>query len=195
MGFVCVYGHAWSGVADHPEIYDIPVTTRLLADSPITIPQQLGLACKLAASGGLRVVARGLRCRRSKHPNNDSNEGRCKEVRPMATNVLWHGSQTEALELLQALSRNCSCVVTAEGVRLSTCAPHEMLSSDQRAIDGLLLRGVSRPGCAARSSYPCLPKLLRRYAQRSADQRQEYQRGAEGALGAETAAPEQVGQA
>src|SRR5438034_7913229 len=37
-----------------------------------------------------------------------------------------------------ALSRNCSCVVTAEGVRLSTCAPHEMLSSDQRAIDGLL---------------------------------------------------------
>jgi hypothetical protein len=56
----------------------------------------------------------------------------------MATSVLWHGSQTEALELLQALSRNCSCVVTAEGVRLSTCAPHQMLSTDQRAIDGLL---------------------------------------------------------
>jgi hypothetical protein len=56
----------------------------------------------------------------------------------MATSVFWHGTQSEALELLQALSRNCSCVVTAEGVRLSTCAPHEMLSSDQRAIDGLL---------------------------------------------------------
>lgn len=56
----------------------------------------------------------------------------------MATSVLWHGTQTEALELLQALSRNCSCVVTAEGVRLSTCAPHEMLSTNQRAIDGLL---------------------------------------------------------
>jgi hypothetical protein len=56
----------------------------------------------------------------------------------MATNVLWHGTQTEALELLQALSRNCSCVLTAEGVRLSTCAPHDMLSSDQRAVDGLL---------------------------------------------------------
>jgi hypothetical protein len=56
----------------------------------------------------------------------------------MPSSVLWHGTQTEALELLQALSRNCSCVVTAEGVRLSTCAPHEMLSSDQRAIDGLL---------------------------------------------------------
>src|SRR5207248_11798173 len=59
-------------------------------------------------------------------------------MRPMATSVLWHGTQTEALELLQALSRNCSCVITAEGVRLSTCAPHEMLSSDQRAIVGLL---------------------------------------------------------
>jgi hypothetical protein len=56
----------------------------------------------------------------------------------MASNVLWHGTQTEALELLQALSRNCSCVVTAEGVRLSTCAPHDMLATDQRAIDGLL---------------------------------------------------------
>jgi hypothetical protein len=56
----------------------------------------------------------------------------------MASSVLWHGTQTEALELLQALSRNCSCVVTAEGVRLSTCAPHEMLASDQRAVDGLL---------------------------------------------------------
>ena len=56
----------------------------------------------------------------------------------MAGSVLWHGTQTEALELLQALSRNCSCVVTAEGVRLSTCPPHEMLSEDQRAIDGLL---------------------------------------------------------
>ena len=56
----------------------------------------------------------------------------------MTSSVLWHGTQTEALELLQALSRNCSCVVTAEGVRLTTCAPHDMLSSDQRAVDGLL---------------------------------------------------------
>lgn len=56
----------------------------------------------------------------------------------MATSVLWHGTQSEALDLLQALNRNCSCVVTAEGVRLTTCAPHRMLSTDQRAIDGLL---------------------------------------------------------
>ena len=56
----------------------------------------------------------------------------------MATSVVWHGTQTEALELLQALARNCSCVVTAEGLRVSTCRPHEMLSTDQRAVDGLL---------------------------------------------------------
>jgi hypothetical protein len=56
----------------------------------------------------------------------------------MATSVIWHGTQDEALELLQALCRNCSCVITAEGVRLSTCEPHAMLSSDQRAVDGLL---------------------------------------------------------
>lgn len=56
----------------------------------------------------------------------------------MSNSVVWHGSQAETFELLQALSRNCSCVVTAEGVRLSTCAPHQMLVNDQRAIDGLL---------------------------------------------------------
>ncbi len=56
----------------------------------------------------------------------------------MATSVVWHGTRTEGLELLQALSRNCGCVVTAEGVRLSTCPPHEMLSSNQRVVDGLL---------------------------------------------------------
>ncbi len=52
--------------------------------------------------------------------------------------VVWHGTQSEAFELVQVLSRNCSCVLTVEGVRISTCAPHEMLATDQRAIDGLL---------------------------------------------------------
>lgn len=56
----------------------------------------------------------------------------------MPNSVIWHGTQAETFELLQVLSRNCSCVVTAEGVRLSTCAPHQMLVSEQRAVDGLL---------------------------------------------------------
>jgi hypothetical protein len=56
----------------------------------------------------------------------------------MPSSLRWHGNQNEAIERLHALSRNCSCVVTAEGVRLSTCAPHSMLPPDQRAKDGLL---------------------------------------------------------
>jgi hypothetical protein len=56
----------------------------------------------------------------------------------MATRVQWHGTRTEGLELAQALSHYCSCVFSAQGLRVSVCAPHEMLCSDQRATDGLL---------------------------------------------------------
>ena len=72
----------------------------------------------------------------------------------MATSVLWHGTQTEALELLQALSRNCSCAVTAEGVRLSTCPSHDLLSSDQRVIDGLLFARRIASRLQAEEFYP-----------------------------------------
>ena len=54
------------------------------------------------------------------------------------TSVVWHGTQAETVELLRALSHNCTCVVSADGVRLSTCPPHQLLVDDQRAIDGLL---------------------------------------------------------
>jgi hypothetical protein len=56
----------------------------------------------------------------------------------MPTTVQWHGTRTEGLELVEVLSRYCSCVFSAQGLRVSVCAPHEMLCSDQRAIDGLL---------------------------------------------------------
>ena len=56
----------------------------------------------------------------------------------MPTRVQWHGTRTEGLELVEVLSRYCSCVFSAQGLRVSVCAPHEMLCSDQRAIDGLL---------------------------------------------------------
>src|SRR3979411_2966520 len=83
-------------------------------------------------------MARRLRLERAGTRRVDATGGNVEVVIPMATSVLWHGTQTEALELLQALSRNCSCVVTAEGVRLSTCAPHGMLSTHQRASAGRL---------------------------------------------------------
>ena len=56
----------------------------------------------------------------------------------MASGVQWRGTRTEGLELVQALSRYCSCVFSAQRARVSVCASHEMLCSDQRAIHGLL---------------------------------------------------------
>jgi len=56
----------------------------------------------------------------------------------MKTSVQWHGTSAEGVELARAFGRYCSCVFSAEGRRVSVCAPHEMLCSDQRAIDGLL---------------------------------------------------------
>jgi hypothetical protein len=56
----------------------------------------------------------------------------------MATNVNWHGTQEESFALISAISRNCTCEFGLMGVRLSVCAPHALLTDDQRALDGLL---------------------------------------------------------
>ena len=52
--------------------------------------------------------------------------------------VVWHGTQTESLELVTAIANNCSCEFGFMGARLSTCPPHRMLTEDQRALNGLL---------------------------------------------------------
>ncbi len=52
--------------------------------------------------------------------------------------VEWHGTQAEAAELLAAIQHHCACEFGVLGVRLSTCAPHRMMTEDQRALDGLL---------------------------------------------------------
>jgi len=56
----------------------------------------------------------------------------------MTSEVLWHGTQQDALELANAIGRNCTCEFGIMGVRLSTCSAHRMLVEDQRALDGLL---------------------------------------------------------
>jgi hypothetical protein len=56
----------------------------------------------------------------------------------MAEAVAWHGDAAESEALLAALNRDCACVISAEGVRLGTCAGHFMLLNDQRALNGLL---------------------------------------------------------
>jgi hypothetical protein len=56
----------------------------------------------------------------------------------MSTQVVWHGTQQESFDLVNAIARNCTCEFGLMGVRLATCAPHRMLTEDQRALNGLL---------------------------------------------------------
>jgi hypothetical protein len=56
----------------------------------------------------------------------------------VAAKVQWHGTRSEGLELVEVLGHHCSCAFTEHGLRVSVCSPHQMLCSDQRAIDGLL---------------------------------------------------------
>ena len=56
----------------------------------------------------------------------------------MTMQVVWHGSQQESFDLVNAIARNCTCEFGLMGVRLATCAPHRMLTEDQRALNGLL---------------------------------------------------------
>jgi hypothetical protein len=56
----------------------------------------------------------------------------------VALQVVWHGTQQESFDLVNAIARNCTCEFGLMGVRLVTCAPHRMLTDDQRALNGLL---------------------------------------------------------
>src|SRR5260221_11982128 len=56
----------------------------------------------------------------------------------MTAQVVWHGTQQESFSLVNAIARNCTCELGLMGVRLATCAPHRMLTEDQRALNGLL---------------------------------------------------------
>src|SRR5919107_6047015 len=56
----------------------------------------------------------------------------------MTMQVVWHGTQQESFDLVNAIARNCTCEFGLMGVRLTTCAPHKMLTEDQRALNGLL---------------------------------------------------------
>jgi hypothetical protein len=56
----------------------------------------------------------------------------------MSTKVTWHGTREESLALINAIASNCACVFGSVGVRLQTCAAHQMVTQDQRALNGLL---------------------------------------------------------
>ena len=57
----------------------------------------------------------------------------------MMATPTWHGTQQESFDLVAAIQRNCMCEFDkATGARIATCAPHQMLTQDQRALNGLL---------------------------------------------------------
>jgi hypothetical protein len=56
----------------------------------------------------------------------------------MSTNITWHGTQEESFALISAIARNCTCQFGLMGARLNVCSPHQMLTDDQRALNGLL---------------------------------------------------------
>jgi hypothetical protein len=56
----------------------------------------------------------------------------------MSSDVRWGGTQQERLDLIDAVSRHCTCQFGLMGVLLTACAPHRMLKDDQRSLDGLL---------------------------------------------------------
>ncbi len=51
---------------------------------------------------------------------------------------VWHGSDTEAGDLLSAAQHHCMCVLDEHDVRVRMCPSHTMVFGDQRALDGLL---------------------------------------------------------
>jgi hypothetical protein len=51
--------------------------------------------------------------------------------------IVWHGTEDDALDLMNALARNCTCELGPEGERVVTCAAHQVIA-DQRALDRLL---------------------------------------------------------
>jgi hypothetical protein len=53
-------------------------------------------------------------------------------------NCVWHGTEKESRELIDVISRNCSCLYDPAGARTATCAPHRALIDDQHWLDALL---------------------------------------------------------
>ncbi|MCA1644223.1 MAG: hypothetical protein LC797_01735 [Chloroflexi bacterium] len=70
---------------------------------------------------------------------------------------MWSGTNQEAHDLLVAVLRHCTCVLEDDGRRDTTCPPHAMLFTDQRAINGLLFARHLRAQLRAEEFAPVKP--------------------------------------
>jgi len=64
----------------------------------------------------------------------------------VAPQTVFPGDQDETLLIVNAVARNCACTYALTGAQTSMCGAHEMLVSDQRALNGLvwMRRDVTR---------------------------------------------------
>ena len=71
----------------------------------------------------------------------------------MRSELVWHGTLTEARELMEAVQHHCTC--RWEGLALVTaCPPHRMIVTSQRVIDGILFARRIRSTLQAEESCP-----------------------------------------
>ena len=72
----------------------------------------------------------------------------------MTADVIFHGNQKEAFEIVEAIQHNCGCDFGPGNVRTSTCAPHDALIHDQRYVNGLLFVRTLRLQLQAEEGKP-----------------------------------------
>lgn len=60
--------------------------------------------------------------------------GECRQL----AEIKWNGTQEEKDDLLAAVQRHCACGYNDDGFLTDSCAAHQMLVTDQRALNGLL---------------------------------------------------------
>jgi hypothetical protein len=71
-------------------------------------------------------------------------------------NAIFHGTEVEARELLEAVRRSCTCSLQSNGQPDGSCSAHHMLL-DQRALDGLLfVRRERLAHMLDREHHPCV---------------------------------------
>jgi hypothetical protein len=59
-------------------------------------------------------------------------------INKLSRQIVWHGTNQEALDLLGAVQHNCTCSVDDAAVLRDVCPAHQMLVEGQRLLDGLL---------------------------------------------------------
>lgn len=53
-------------------------------------------------------------------------------------NLVWHGTEQEGRDLVNAIRRNCACEYDVRGNIRVSCETHRLFVTEQKFLDGLL---------------------------------------------------------